>query len=100
MKQEDEKQTNKLKRIQDALINEVVRRSYSHVDGRDLFADLKPRKTLDIKKRRDGVETWYEGDWLNDLGDAIRNLERHTSLLHDVIEELEEGRQQTQKEND
>jgi len=56
-------------------INKVIGLSYSHVDGRDLFAELKPRKTLDIKKRKDGIETWHEGDWLTDLGDAVRELE-------------------------
>lgn len=51
----------------------IIKRSHSHVDGRFLFDELKGRKTLDIKKRKDGVETWYEGDWLTDLGIAIEH---------------------------
>ena len=42
----------------------------SHVDGRDLLDELHPRKTLDIKRRVDGVETWFEGDWLSNVRDA------------------------------
>lgn len=42
----------------------------SHVDGRDLLDELHPRKTLDIKRRVDGVETWFEGDWLSNVKDA------------------------------
>lgn len=42
----------------------------SHVDGRDLLDELHPRHTLDIKRRVDGIETWYEGDWLSRLRDA------------------------------
>ena len=45
---------------------------YSHVDGRDLFAQLHPRRMLDIKRRVDGVETWFEGDWLSNLWGAIK----------------------------
>ena len=47
----------------------------SHVDGRDLLDELHPRHTLDIKRRVDGIETWYEGDWLSRLRDA-RNIAR------------------------
>jgi hypothetical protein len=42
----------------------------SHVDGRDLLDELHPRKTLDIKRRVDGVETWFQGDWLSNVKDA------------------------------
>lgn len=42
----------------------MVEGSFSHVDGRDLLAELHPRKTLDIKRRVDASETWFEGDWL------------------------------------
>jgi hypothetical protein len=48
----------------------VISRTYSHIDGRDLLGELHPRKTLDIKRRVDGVETWFEGDWLTSLMDA------------------------------
>lgn len=48
----------------------MVRATFSHVDGRDLLAELHPRKTLDIKRRVDGVETWFEADWLTTLMDA------------------------------
>jgi hypothetical protein len=41
--------------------------TFSHVDGRDPLAQLHPRKTLDIKRRVDGVETWFEGDWLTQV---------------------------------
>jgi DNA repair exonuclease SbcCD ATPase subunit len=47
----------------------------SHVDGRDLLDELHPRGTLDIKRRIDGKETWFEGDWLSNLRDA-RNAAR------------------------
>lgn len=48
----------------------ILAMTKSHVDGRDLLAELHPRKTLDIKRRVDGVETWFEGDWLSSLRDA------------------------------
>lgn len=54
--------TEKLRRF-----DEMVRRTFSHVNGRDLLRELHPRRTLDIKRRVDGVETWFEGDWLTDL---------------------------------
>ena len=63
--------TNKLHEA----IKKVIKLSYSHVDGRDLFAELKPRNTLDIIRRVDGVETWHEGDWLTDFGDALREFQ-------------------------
>jgi len=47
----------------------------SHVDGRDLLDELHPRNTLDIKRRIDGKETLFEGDWLSSLRDA-RNAAR------------------------
>jgi hypothetical protein len=45
----------------------MVRSTFSHVDGRDLLRELHPRRTLDIKRRADGRETWFEGDWLSNL---------------------------------
>lgn len=48
----------------------MVKATFSHVDGRDLLGELHPRKSLDIKRRRDGVETWFEADWLSRLMEA------------------------------
>lgn len=48
--------------------------TFSHVDGRDLLAELHPRKELDIKRRKDGVETWFEGDWLTNVYQEIEPL--------------------------
>lgn len=53
----------------------IITATHSHIDGRDLLAELHPRKTLDIKRRVDGVETWFEGDWLSNLMGA-RNAAR------------------------
>jgi hypothetical protein len=47
----------------------MVRATFSHVDGRDLLDELHPRKELDIKRRVDGSEVWFEGDWLSNLRD-------------------------------
>ena len=48
--------------------------TYSHIDGRDLLAELHPRHTLDIKRRVDARETWFEGDWLSNLYEAMKKL--------------------------
>jgi hypothetical protein len=48
--------------------------TYSHVDGRDLLAEIHPRHELDIKRRIDGRETWFEGDWLSNLWAAVKPL--------------------------
>lgn len=48
----------------------MVRSTFSHVDGRDLLGELHPRHELDIKRRIDAVDTWFEGDWLSKLKDA------------------------------
>ena len=50
----------------------INKKCFSHVDGRDLFAQMHPRRMLDIKRRVDGRETWFEGDWLTDLWHAIK----------------------------
>lgn len=47
--------------------DEMCKITFSHIDGRDLLQELCPAKILDIKKRIDGVETWYEADWLKEL---------------------------------
>ena len=56
-------------------LREIDKATISHVDGRDLLDELHPRNMLDIRRRIDGVETWFEGDWLSNLRDA-RNLAR------------------------
>lgn len=61
---------NKLRKAAQA----VNAATYSHLDGRDLLAELHPRHTLDIKRRVDARETWYEGDWLFDLYEAMKAL--------------------------
>lgn len=48
----------------------MVRATYSHVDGRDLLAELHPRSELDVRRCKDRVVTWHEGDWLTTLLDA------------------------------
>jgi len=55
-----------------AALGAIDRECYSHVDGRDLFAQMHPRNTLDIKRRVDARETWFDGDWLTDLWTAIK----------------------------
>lgn len=45
----------------------MVKATMCHLDGRDLLKELHPRRMLDIKRRVDSVETWYEGDWLTAL---------------------------------
>jgi len=66
------------------LLRKIDLATISHVDGRDLLDELHPRNTLDIKRRIDGKETWFEGDWLSNLRDArnaareaLKNKEEH-----------------------
>ena len=61
----------RIKVLEDAL-RVIDKQCFSHVDGRDLFAQMHPRNTLDIKRRVDARETWFEGDWLTDLWTAIK----------------------------
>jgi len=61
----------RIKVLEDAL-RAIDKQCFSHVDGRDLFAQMHPRNTLDIKRRVDARETWFEGDWLTDLWTAIK----------------------------
>jgi hypothetical protein len=52
----------------------MVTATYSRIDdSRDLLAELHPRRTLDIKRRYQGQESWHEADWLSNLMRA-RNL--------------------------
>lgn len=48
-----------------ARFDAMVKATFSHIDGRDLLGELHPRRTINIKRRVDGVETWFEGDWLS-----------------------------------
>lgn len=57
----------------ESAIRGIDKECFSHVDGRDLFAQMHPRNMLDIKRRVDARETWFEGDWLTDLWGAIKN---------------------------
>jgi hypothetical protein len=56
----------------DAVVEAIIKSTESHIDGRDLLAELHPRRMLDIKRRVDGVETWFQGDWLSTLFDAVK----------------------------
>lgn len=47
--------------------DKMVAAMFSHIDGRDLLKELHPRRMIDIKRRVDGVDTWFEGDWLSNL---------------------------------
>jgi len=59
------------------ILQRIIAATYSHIDGRDLLAELHPRKTLDIKRRVDGRETWHEGDWLSTLYNEIKMARAH-----------------------
>lgn len=54
------------------ILDTIVAMTKSHIDGRDLLDEIHPRNTLDIKRRVDGVEKWFEADWLSGLRDAIK----------------------------
>lgn len=57
----------------------VVEAATSHIDGRDLLAELHQHgwpHEIDIKTRKDAIDRWYEGDWLKDLYRAMINLRR------------------------
>ena len=80
-------------------LQRVIDSTHSHVDGRDLLAELHPRRMLDIKRRRDGVETWFQGDWLSNLWAEVKNaravLDTLTSAL-DAAPPAESSRAQTE----
>ena len=63
----------RLEAVRDAAAK-VDAKTYSHIDDRDLFAEIHPRRWLDIVRRVDGRETRHEGDWLSDLYGAIKDL--------------------------
>lgn len=50
--------------------NRMVAASFSHMDGRDLLAELYPRAQLDIKRQVNGKETWFDGNWLTKMMSA------------------------------
>lgn len=49
---------------------EMVLASFCHLNGEDHLSALHPRRSLDIKRRVDGVEKWFEADWLTTLMEA------------------------------
>lgn len=59
----------------EAALRKIDAATISHVDGRDLLDQIHPRHMLDIRRRVDGKEDWFEADWLSDLRDA-RNAAR------------------------
>lgn len=60
---------------------DMVTATFCHISGEDLLARIHPRRLIDIKRRVDGVETWYEGDWLTTLMD-IRDGKRSIGKSH------------------
>ena len=69
----------------------VVAATHSHVDGRDLLAELHPRNMLDIKRRIDARETWFEGDWLSDVWAAVKNARAALTALRQAAEHTQQG---------
>lgn len=57
-----------------AAAEKVNAATFSHIDGRDLLAELHPRSELDIKRRVDGQDKWFEGDWLTTVYREIKPL--------------------------
>lgn len=66
------------------LLRQVIRSTECHLDGHDLLAELHPRRTLDIKRRADGRETWFEGDWLSRVYEAVREAREFLDGPHFV----------------
>jgi hypothetical protein len=58
-----------------ALAN-IIQKTYSHVDGRDLFKEFKGRHHMDLIVRRDGLDHQYEADWIDYLADEIKKAQR------------------------
>lgn len=63
----------------------IDKATFSHVDGRDLFAQMHPRNMLDIKRRIDARETWFEGDWLTDLWREIKVAREAIAALRSAL---------------
>ncbi|MGI9297798.1 MAG: hypothetical protein ACR2QC_07860 [Gammaproteobacteria bacterium] len=72
-----------------AALEAVNAATYSHVDGRDLLAELHPRKQIDIVRRLDAKETWFEGDWLSRLYEAMKVARQALSGSPDPVAEAE-----------
>lgn len=76
-----EKLTEREARLSEALMK-VISKTYSHIEPhKDLLAIMHPRHTLDIKRRVDSKEDWFEGDWLSNLWDARKEAEATVSEL-------------------
>jgi len=75
LEQEVMRLCNRESMLREAL-EEVNATTYSHVDGRDLLAELHPRHMLDIQRRVDGIEKWFEGDWLSNLYEAMKKARK------------------------
>ena len=54
-------------------LERIIQSTHSHVNGRDLLAELHPRNILDIKRRVDARETWFQGDWLSNLWTEVKS---------------------------
>jgi len=50
-----------------ARFDAMAKATFSHVNGRDLLAELHPRSELNVWRRQDGRSTWFEADWLTTL---------------------------------
>ena len=48
----------------------MVKATFCHLNGEDLLQRMHPRRTIDIKRRVDSVETWFEGNWLSTVMSA------------------------------
>ncbi len=57
------------------LLKNIIATTKHHETKNCLFARMHPRKTLDIKRRVDGKEDWFEGDWLSNLWKEIQVAE-------------------------
>ena len=68
----------------DAALSAIIGATKSHVDGRDLLAELHPRHYMDIKVRRDGKDIWFEADWLSNLQRAITSHKAALSIKPDA----------------
>ena len=54
---------------------EMVLACFCHLTGEDNLGKLHTRRMIDIKRRVDAVDTWFEGDWLTTLMDARNGKE-------------------------
>lgn len=68
----------------DAALSAIIGATKSHVDGRDLLAELHPRHYMDIKVRRNGKDIWFEADWLSNLQRAITSHKAALAIKPDA----------------